>query len=118
MRFACGYLSPYFVTDPERMEVALDNILVHEKAISSKKDLLPQLEQITKSGKPLLNIDDDDVEGEALATLVVNKLRGARILLLWAQFGKKGRKDRVIPKLSQKTLAEMVGTTRSPSVFS
>ena len=117
MRFACGYLSPYFVTDPEGAEVALDNILVHEKAISSKKDLLPQLEQITKSGKPLLNIDDDDVEGEALASLVVNKLGGARILLLWAQFGKKGRKDRVIPKLSQKTLAEMVGTTRSRVSF-
>ena len=58
------------------------------------------------------------VEGEALATLVVNKLGGARILLLWAQFGKKGRKDRVIPKLSQKTLAEMVGTRRSRISFS
>jgi chaperonin GroEL (HSP60 family) len=77
MRFGCGYLSPYFVTDPERMEVVLENvyILIHEKTISSKKELLPLLEQITKSRKPLLIIAED-VEGEALATLVVNKLRG------------------------------------------
>ena len=77
MQFDCGYLSPYFVTDPERMEVAFENvyILIHEKKISSKKDLLPLLEQITKSGKPLLIIAED-VGGEALATLVVNKLRG------------------------------------------
>src|ERR1700674_4698874 len=72
-----GYLSPYFVTDPERMEVSLENayILINEKKISSMKDLLPLLEQIAKSGKPLL-IVAEDVEGEALATLVVNKLRG------------------------------------------
>jgi chaperonin GroEL len=77
MQFDCGYLSPYFVTDPERMEVAFENvyILIHEKKISSKKDLLPLLEQITKSGKPLLIIADD-VAGEALAALVVNNLRG------------------------------------------
>ena len=77
MQFECGYLSPYFVTDPERMEVAFENvyILIHEKKISSKKELLPLLEQITKSGKPLLIIAED-VAGEALATLVVNKLRG------------------------------------------
>ena len=77
MQFDCGYLSPYFVTDPERMEVAFENvyILIHEKKISSKKDLLPLLEQIRKSGKPLLIIAED-VGGEALATLVVNKLRG------------------------------------------
>jgi chaperonin GroEL len=77
MQFDCGYLSPYFITDPERMEVAFENvyILIHEKKISSKKDLLPLLEQITKSGKPLLIIAED-VGGEALATLVVNKLRG------------------------------------------
>jgi len=83
VQFDCGYLSPYFVTDPERMEVAFENvhILIHEKTISSKKDLLPLLEQITKSGKPLLIIADD-VEGEALATLVVNKLRGAPCKLL------------------------------------
>jgi len=77
MQFGCGYLSPYFVTDPERMEVVFENvyILIHEKKISSKKDLLPLLEQITKSGKPLLIIAED-VGDEALATLVVSKLRG------------------------------------------
>jgi chaperonin GroEL len=77
MQFDRGYLSPYFVTDPERMEAILENayILIHEKKISSMKDLLPLLEQIAKSGKPLVIIAED-VEGEALATLVVNKLRG------------------------------------------
>jgi chaperonin GroEL len=77
MQFDRGYLSPYFVTDPERMEVAIENayVLINEKKISSMKDLLPLLEQIAKSGKPLLIIAED-VEGEALATLVVNKLRG------------------------------------------
>jgi len=77
MQFDRGYLSPYFVTDPERMEVALENalVLIHEKKISNMKDLLPVLEQIAKLGKPLLIIAED-VEGEALATLVVNKLRG------------------------------------------
>src|SRR3984893_12915765 len=76
MQFDCGYLSPYFITDPERMEVAFDNayVLVHEGTISSRKDLLPLLEQITKTGRPLLIIAED-VEGEALAALVVNKLR-------------------------------------------
>ena len=77
MQFDRGYLSPYFVTDPERMEASLDNpyILINEKKISSMKDLLPILEQVAKLGKPLLIIAED-VEGEALATLVVNKLRG------------------------------------------
>ena len=77
MQFDRGYLSPYFVTDPERMEVVLDNplILINEKKISSMKDLLPLLEQVAKMGKPMLIIAED-VEGEALATLVVNKLRG------------------------------------------
>ncbi|MGB7728165.1 MAG: chaperonin GroEL [Candidatus Acidiferrum sp.] len=77
MQFDRGYLSPYFVTDPERMECVLENalILIHEKKISSMKDLLPLLEQIAKLGKPLLIIAEE-VEGEALATLVVNKLRG------------------------------------------
>ena len=77
MQFDRGYLSPYFVTDPERMEAELTDclILLHEKKISSMKDLLPLLEQIAKSGRPLLIIGED-VEGEALATLVVNKLRG------------------------------------------
>jgi chaperonin GroEL len=77
MQFDRGYLSPYFVTDPERMEVVLDNphILIHEKKISNLKDLLPLLEQVAKSGDPLLVVAED-LEGEALATLVVNKLRG------------------------------------------
>src|SRR5881409_3951334 len=77
MQFDRGYLSPYFVTDPERMEAAFENayILINEKKISSMKDLLPLLEQIAKSGKPLIIIAED-VEGEALATLVVNKIRG------------------------------------------
>ena len=77
MQFDRGYLSPYFVTDPERMEVVLEDpyILIHEKKISVMKDLLPLLEQIARAGKPLL-IVSEDVEGEALATLVVNKLRG------------------------------------------
>ena len=77
MQFDRGYLSPYFVTDPERMEAALEDcyILLHEKKISSMKDMLPLLEQVAKTGRPLVVISED-VEGEALATLVVNKLRG------------------------------------------
>jgi chaperonin GroEL len=77
MQFDRGYLSPYFVTDPDRMECALENalILIHEKKISTMKDLLPLLEQVAKMGRPLLIIAED-VDGEALATLVVNKLRG------------------------------------------
>src|SRR6201991_876426 len=77
MQFDRGYLSPYFVTDPERMEVVLENpvILIHEKKISSMKDLLPLLEQVARAGRPLVIIAED-VDGEALATLVVNKLRG------------------------------------------
>ncbi len=78
MQFDRGYLSPYFVTDPERMECVFEDpyILIHEKKIGNMKDLLPLLEQIARSGKPLLIISED-VEGEALATLVVNKLRGS-----------------------------------------
>lgn len=77
MQFDRGYLSPYFVTDPERMEGVLEDvlILIHEKKISSMKDLLPVLEQVARQGRPLLVIAED-IEGEALATLVVNKLRG------------------------------------------
>src|SRR5437660_10087320 len=79
MQFDRGYLSPYFVTDPERMEASLENadILINEKKISSMKDLLPLSEQIAKSGKPLVNVAEDD-EGEGLATRVGNKLTGAR----------------------------------------
>ncbi|MEO7271624.1 MAG: chaperonin GroEL [Vicinamibacterales bacterium] len=77
MQFDRGYLSPYFVTDPDRMEVVLENplILIHEKKITSMKDLLPVLELVAKASRPLL-IVAEDVDGEALATLVVNKLRG------------------------------------------
>src|SRR5213075_804063 len=77
MQFDRGYLSPYFVTDPDKMEAALEDgyILIHDKKISSMKDLLPALEKVAQTGKPLLIIAED-VEGEALATLVVNKLRG------------------------------------------
>src|SRR5437773_4898781 len=77
MQFDKGYLSPYFVTDAEEMEAVLENayILIHEKKISSLKDMLPMLEKVARSGRPLLIISED-VEGEALATLVVNKLRG------------------------------------------
>ena len=77
MQFDRGYLSPYFVTDPERMEVVLENpvILIHEKKISSMKDLLPVLELVARASRPLLIIAED-IEGEALATIVVNKLRG------------------------------------------
>src|SRR5678810_327776 len=77
MQFDKGYLSPYFVTNAEAMEAVLENpyILIHEKKISSLKDLLPVLEKVAKTGRPLLLIAED-VEGEALATLVVNKLRG------------------------------------------
>src|SRR5437667_4200641 len=77
MQFDRGYLSPYFVTDAERMEVVLEDalVLIHEKKISVMKDMLPLLEQVARAGKPFLIIAED-VEGEALATLVVNKLRG------------------------------------------
>src|ERR1700757_1697747 len=77
MQFDRGYLSPYFVTDPERMEAKLEDayVLIHEKKISSMKDLLPVLESIAKTGKPFLLVSED-VDGEALATLVVNKIRG------------------------------------------
>src|ERR671925_1681173 len=77
MQFDRGYLSPYFITDPEKMECVLEDayLLIHDKKISSMKDLLPILEQIAKSGKPFIIIAED-VEGEALATLVVNKIRG------------------------------------------
>src|SRR6186997_1348086 len=77
MQFDRGYVSPYFVTDPEKMEAVLDDpyILIHDKKVSSMKELLPLLEQVVQTGKPMLLIAED-VEGEALATLVVNKLRG------------------------------------------
>src|SRR5216110_1084149 len=77
MQFDRGYLSPYFITDPEKMEATLEDayILIYDKKISTMKDLLPVLEKVAQSGRPML-IVAEDVEGEALATLVVNKLRG------------------------------------------
>src|SRR3989337_1123327 len=77
MQFDRGYLSPYFVTDPEKMEAVLEDgyILVHDKKVAAMKDLLPVLEKVAQTGKPMLLIAED-IEGEALATLVVNKLRG------------------------------------------
>src|SRR5262249_6973861 len=77
MQFDRGYLSPYFVTDPDRMECVLEDayLLIHEKKVSNMKDLLPILEQIAKTGKPFILVAED-VDGEALATLVVNKIRG------------------------------------------
>src|ERR1044072_9153826 len=77
MQFDRGYVSPYFVADPEKMEAVLEDafILIHDKKISSMKDMLPVLEKVAQRGRPLL-ISAEDIEGEALATLVVNKLRG------------------------------------------
>src|SRR5438132_669022 len=77
MQFDRGYLSPYFITDPEKMEAVLEDafVLIHDKKVSTMKDLLPILEKVAQAGRPLLIIAED-VEGEALATLVVNKLRG------------------------------------------
>ncbi|MFB3125997.1 MAG: chaperonin GroEL, partial [Candidatus Acidiferrales bacterium] len=114
MQFDRGYLSPYFVTDPERMEVKLEDayILIHEKKISSMKDLLPLLEQTARSGKPLLIISED-VEGEALATLVVNKLRGTlQICAVKAPgFGdrRKAMLDDIATLTGGKVIAEEVG---------
>src|SRR5436853_6793467 len=82
MQFDRGYLSPYFVTNPDRMEVVMENalILIHEKKISSMRDLIPILEQVAREGRSLV-ILAEEVEGEALATLVVNKLRGSLIVV-------------------------------------
>lgn len=101
MQFDRGYLSPYFVTDAERMEVVLENclILANEKKISSMKDLLPLLEQVAKSGSPLLIISED-VEGEALATLVVNKLRGTLHVCAVKAPGFGDRRKRMLEDIS------------------
>jgi len=110
MQFDRGYLSPYFVTDPERMEVELSDVLIllNEKKISSMKDLLPLLEQVAKSGRPFLIISED-VEGEALATLVVNKLRGT---LTVAAVKAPGFGDR------RKAMLEDIGTLTGGQVIS
>jgi chaperonin GroEL len=105
MEFDCGYLSPFFITDPERMEVAFENvyILVYPGKISSKKDLLPLLEQMEKNDKPLLIIAEN-VEGEALATLVVKKLSGS---LQVAAVGAQGLGDQ--PKSWLQDIAVLTG---------
>src|SRR5712672_3557033 len=116
MQFDRGYLSPYFVTDPEKMEAALEDalILIHDKKISSMKDLLPILEKVAQMGKPLLIIAED-IEGEALATLVVNKLRGTlRIAAVKAPgFGdrRKAMLQDIAVLTGGKVIAEEVGLT-------
>src|SRR5438067_1568817 len=104
MQFDRGYLSPYFVTDPERMEATLENalILIHEKKISSMEDLLPLLEQVAKMGKPMLIIAED-VEGEALATLVVNKLRGTLNVAAVKALGFGDRRKAVLEDIADLT---------------
>ncbi len=104
LQFGCGYLSPYFVTDPERMEAVFENayVLVHERKISSKKDLLPLLDQITKSGRPLLIISED-VGSEALATLVVNKLRGTLQVAAVRAPGSGGQRKRMLQDVARLT---------------
>ncbi len=109
MQFDRGYLSPYFVTDPERMEVSLEDphILIFEKKISNMKDLLPVLENIARSGKPLLIIAED-VEGEALATLVVNKLRGTLHVAAVKAPGFGDRRKAMLQDIAVLTGGEMV----------
>ncbi|MGA9791008.1 MAG: hypothetical protein WBQ43_09980 [Terriglobales bacterium] len=106
MEFESGYLSPYFITDPERMEVAFEDayILIHEKKINSRQDLLPLLEQITGTGKPLLIIAED-VGGEVLAALVVSKLRGP---LQVAAVRAPGRGDQLKRMLQE--IADLTGS--------
>ncbi|OGQ85936.1 MAG: chaperonin GroL [Deltaproteobacteria bacterium RIFOXYA12_FULL_58_15] len=109
MQFDRGYLSPYFVTDPERMEVALDDpyILIFEKKISNMKDLLPLLENVARSGKPMLIIAED-VEGEALATLVVNKLRGTLHVAAVKAPGFGDRRKAMLQDISVLTGGQMI----------
>jgi len=109
MQFDRGYLSPYFVTDPERMEAALENvsILIHDKKISNMKDLLPVLEQTAKSGKPLLIIAED-IEGEALATLVVNKLRGVLNVCAVKAPGFGDRRKEILEDIAVLTGGELI----------
>jgi len=101
IQFDCGYLSPYFVTDPERMEVVFENvyILIHEEKISAQEDLLPLLAQITKSGSPLLIIAED-IESGALATLVVNKLRGPLRVAAVRAPGSEDQRNRVLQDIA------------------
>jgi chaperonin GroEL len=123
MQFDRGYLSPYFVTDPDKMEAALEDalILIHDKKISSMKDLLPVLEKVAQMGKPLLIIAED-VEGEALATLVVNKLRGTlRVAAVKAPgFGdrRKAMLDDIAVITNGKVISEEIGFKLENAVVS
>src|SRR6266702_4167032 len=109
MQFDRGYLSPYFITDPEKMEAVLEDayILIHDKKVSSMKDLLPILEKVAQSGKPLLLIAED-VEGEALATLVVNKLRGTLKVCAVKATGFGDRRKEMLIDISKLTGAPQV----------
>src|SRR2546430_7900701 len=109
MQFDRGYLSAYFVTDAERMECVLEDarILIHEKKISSMKDLLPLLEQIAKTGKPLVIIAED-IEGEALATLVVNKLRGTLQCAAVKEPGFGDRRKAMLEDIATLTAGRMI----------
>jgi len=111
MQFDCGYLSPYFVTAPERMEVAFENvyILIHEKKISSREDLLPLLEQVTNTGKPLLIIAED-LGGAALASLVVNKLRGPLQVAAVRAPGSGDRRKSMLREIALLTGADVITT--------
>ena len=123
MQFDRGYLSPYFVTDPDKMEVVLEEalILIHDKKISSMKDLLPILEKVAQMGKPMLIIAED-IEGEALATLVVNKLRGTlRIAAVKAPgFGdrRKAMLEDVAVITNGKVISEEIGFKLENAVIS
>src|SRR5947208_2437840 len=109
MQFDRGYISPYFVTDPEKMEAVLEDgfILIHDKKISSMKDLLPVLEKIAQQGKPLLIIAED-IEGEALATLVVNKLRGTLKVCAVKAPGFGDRRKAMLQDISVLTNAQVI----------
>jgi chaperonin GroEL len=109
MQFDRGYLSPYFITDPEKMEVVLEDayILIHDKKIASMKDLLPILEKVAQAGKPLLIISED-VEGEALATLVVNKLRGTLKIAAVKAPGFGDRRKAMLEDIAALTKGEVI----------
>jgi chaperonin GroEL len=109
MQFDRGYLSPYFITDPEKMEAVLEDafILIHDKKIASMKDLLPILEKVAQAGKPLLIISED-VEGEALATLVVNKLRGTLKIAAVKAPGFGDRRKAMLEDIAALTKGEVI----------
>ena len=109
MQFECGYLSPAFVTDPEKMECVYEDayLLIREKKISNMKDLLPVLEKVAKAGKPLL-IVAEEIEGEALATLMVNKIRGTLRVVAIKAPGFGGRRKEVLEDIAALTTGRMM----------